>query len=142
MEVRTRDASRPCAPGERAAFDRVLCDVPCSGLGVIRRKPEIRYKDPREWDALPDLQYRILEESAAMVKPGGVLQYSTCTLRPQENEQVAERFASEHPEFAPRPLPLKDCFLRAGRDPAFKITLFPSEQGTDGFFIASFVKLR
>lgn len=142
IQVRTRDASHPCAPDERAVFDRVLCDVPCSGLGVIRRKPEIRYKDPREWDALPDLQYRILEESAAMVKPGGVLQYSTCTLRPQENERVAERFAGAHPEFVPRPLPLKECFLRAGRDPAFTITLFPSEQGTDGFFIASFVKLR
>lgn len=142
MQVQVRDASQPCAPEERAAFDRVLCDVPCSGLGVIRRKPEIRYKDPAEWDALPDLQYRILEESAAMVKPGGLLQYSTCTLRPEENERVAERFLREHTDFAPRILPLGVCFARAGLEPAYSITLFPAEQGTDGFFIAGFVKLR
>ena len=80
----------------------MICDVPCSGLGVIRRKPEIRYKSLSEFSQLPQLQYTILEKSAEMVKSGGVLQYSTCTLNPAENEQVTRRFLREHPEFEPR----------------------------------------
>lgn len=140
LKVLCRDAAAPCAPKERGAFDRVLCDVPCSGLGVIRRKPEIRYKDPAEWSGLPQLQLQILEESASLVRPGGVLQYSTCTLRPQENEEVVERFAASHPEFSPRTLPLDVCFHRAGLSPSHMLTLFPDEQGTDGFFIAGFIR--
>ena len=140
IEVHERDASQPCAPQEKGAFDRVLCDVPCSGLGVIRRKPEIRYKDTTAWEQLPAIQWRILEASAAMVRSGGVLQYSTCTLRPEENEQIASRFLAEHPDFSPRVLPLDVCFGRAGLEPSHMITLFPDEQGSDGFFIAGFVR--
>lgn len=140
VQVHKRDAAAPCIPQEMGAFDRVLCDVPCSGLGVIRRKPEIRYKDPAEWIDLPSQQLRILDASAAMVRPGGVLQYSTCTLHPEENERVVERFLAAHPEFSPRILPLAECFRRADAVPSYMITLFPSEQGTDGFFIASFTR--
>ncbi|MBP3435338.1 MAG: 16S rRNA (cytosine(967)-C(5))-methyltransferase RsmB [Clostridia bacterium] len=135
-----RDASAPCPEQLRGSFDRVLCDVPCSGLGVIRRKPEIRYKDLREFDELPALQYRILERGAEMVKHGGVLQYSTCTLNPAENEEVVARFLREHPEFSPRILPLDSCFAAAGLEPSHTITLFPPVHGTDGFFIAGFCK--
>ena len=91
-EVVQRDASAPCKDDERDAFDRVLCDVPCSGLGVIRRKPEIRYRPLEDLNSLPPLQYQILEQSAQLVRSGGVLQYSTCTLNPAENEAVTERF--------------------------------------------------
>lgn len=116
MRTAARDASAPCPEPLRGAFDRVLCDVPCSGWGVIRRKPEIRYKDPASFDALPELQYRILEQSAQMVRPGGVLQYSTCTWSRRENEEVAARFLEAHPEFAPRVLPLGRLLCGRGTD--------------------------
>lgn len=113
--------------------DRVLCDVPCSGLGVIRRKPEIKYKNPADFDELPELQYKILETSSRYVKMGGTLVYSTCTLSKSENENVAERFAAAHPEFSPivQPLP-----VTAAGD--FMRTFCPQENGGDGFFTASF----
>ncbi|MBQ9964732.1 MAG: 16S rRNA (cytosine(967)-C(5))-methyltransferase RsmB [Clostridia bacterium] len=140
LQTAVRDASAPCSATLCGTFDRVICDVPCSGLGVIRRKPEIRYKELQELRSLPALQYAILEQSAALVKSGGVLQYSTCTLNPAENEAVAERFLREHPEFQPRVLPLVDCFAAAGMEPSHCITLFPHIHGTDGFFIAGFEK--
>lgn len=141
IDVQKRDASLPCAPQEEGAFDRVICDAPCSGLGVIRRKPEIRYKDPAEWAELPSLQMTILEASAAMVKVGGVLQYSTCTLNPAENEELAANFLKRNPHFAPRILPLLECFKKAGIEPQHTLTLFPNEQGSDGFFIAGFTRM-
>lgn len=141
VKVVQRDASEACPPEWVGRFDKVLCDVPCSGLGVIRRKPEIRYKRPEDFCSLPDLQYRILDASAAMVAPGGVLQYSTCTLNPAENEAVALRFLKEHQEFAPRILPLSSCFAASGLEPDWHITLFPHLHGSDGFFIAGFVRL-
>lgn len=140
LSAAVRDASAPCPEPLKGAFDRVICDVPCSGLGVIRRKPEIRYKSLDELKELPTLQYAILQRSAELVKAGGVLQYSTCTLNPAENEQIAERFLSEHPEFSPRVLPLKSCFEAAGLTPSHTITLFPHIHKTDGFFIAGFQK--
>ncbi len=73
-------------------FDVVICDVPCSGLGIIRKKPDIRYKDAQEFSALPELQRAILENSARYVKRGGLLVYSTCTILPEENEQVTDGF--------------------------------------------------
>ena len=140
VNVVQRDASQPCPPEWVGRFDRVLCDVPCSGLGVIRRKPEIRYKRPEDFVTLPALQYRILEASAPMVASGGYLQYSTCTLNPAENEEVVTRFLSEHTEFSPRILPLEACFAASGLEPSWHITLFPHIHGSDGFFIAGFVR--
>lgn len=130
------DASQPPAAERMEAFDRVVCDVPCSGLGVIRRKPEIRYKAPEEFAELPALQLQILEQAAKMVRPGGFVHYSTCTLRPEENEQVVAAFLQAHPEFAPQVLPLTSCFERLGCTPSHQITLFPHIHGTDGFFLA------
>jgi len=141
LQTAVRDAAAPCPEPLRGAFDRVLCDVPCSGLGVIRRKPEIRYRLPEDFAALPALQYAILESSAALVRPGGVLQYSTCTLNPAENEEIAARFLREHREFRPRILPLAPWFSLAGREPGASITLFPHIHNTDGFFVAGFVKM-
>lgn len=129
VEPMQNDAAQPNP--SLGAVDRVLCDVPCSGLGVIGRKPEIRYRSLADYDALPDLQFRILQEGASHVAPGGTLVYSTCTLSRAENDEVADRFLDEHPEFAPRALP----FREAG---PCRMTLFPQD-GTDGFFIASFV---
>jgi 16S rRNA (cytosine967-C5)-methyltransferase len=136
-----RDASSCPPPEWCGTFDRVLCDVPCSGLGVIRRKPEIRYKTPQEFADLPALQLRILTQAATLVRPGGVLQYSTCTLRPEENEQVVAAFLAENPAFSPRKLVgLEPCFAQSGQPVGSALTLFPHIHGTDGFFVAGFQK--
>lgn len=142
LETVVRDASTPVPPALVGAFDRVLCDAPCSGLGVIRRKPEIRYKSLAETESLPALQAEILDRAAEMVRPGGVLQYSTCTLKPEENEQMTAAFLERHAEFAPRLLSLPACFAAAGLPISHQITLFPHIHNTDGFFIASFEKKR
>ena len=102
--------------------DRVLCDVPCSGLGVIRRKPEIKYKKKAELDGLPEIQRAILKTASRYVKKGGKLVYSTCTLNRAENEDVVEAFAAENSDFSL--VEMK--------------TYFPDEQGGDGFFTALF----
>jgi len=122
--------------------DRVLCDVPCSGLGIIGRKPEIRYKSRESLDMLPDLQYLILKEGAKYAKNGARLVYSTCTLSPWENEGVIRRFLAENSGFAPAPLFKKsNLFGNADRDAHF-FTFLPHIYGTDGFFIAAFEKIK
>ena len=88
------------------AFDLVLCDVPCSGLGIIRKKPDIRYKDPKQLAGLPAVQTAILENASNYVSPGGALLYATCTVLPEENESVTDDFLARHPEFVKEPFPL------------------------------------
>ena len=115
----------------------MLCDVPCSGYGVIRRKPEIRYKLPEEAAGLPEIQYEILEAAADAVRRGGVLVYSTCTVLKRENEAVVRKFLAQHPEFHPeKPWQNSDFLAPYGQE---MTTLFPAVLGSDGFFIA---KLR
>ncbi|MEG1779310.1 MAG: 16S rRNA (cytosine(967)-C(5))-methyltransferase RsmB, partial [Oscillospiraceae bacterium] len=80
-------------------FDKVLCDVPCSGLGIMGKKPEIRYKEQAEIQKIDELQYKILENSSKYCKVGGIVMYSTCTLNKAENQAVAEKFIAEHTEF-------------------------------------------
>lgn len=122
--------------------DVILCDVPCSGLGVIRRKPEIRYKEDLGCETLPDLQYNILEKSSHYVKPGGVLVYSTCTLNPKENGEVASRFLMEHKgKFEPFVLPVPPQVLRGMKENSNELTLFPHCNQTDGFFISAFKRV-
>lgn len=100
ISASAHDARTP-DPSLLGKCDRVLCDVPCSGYGVIGKKPELRYKDPAETAALPDIQLGIVLASADLVKPGGVLVYSTCTLFPEENEGNVARFLAARPDFAP-----------------------------------------
>ena len=120
----------------RGAFaDRVLCDAPCSGLGVIGRKPEMKYRPLSSFGDLPALQGELLRTAAALVKPGGVLVYSTCTLRREENEDVCRAFLREAPAFrvsahAPYRALCRGDFAR----------ILPSADGGDGFFIARFEK--
>lgn len=117
--------------------DRVLCDVPCSGLGIIRRKPEIRFKKFDDIDNLPDIQYRILCNAVKYLKDGGRLVYSTCTLNPKENSEICDRFLAEHPEFeAVEVLPE----IKRFREGEKYLTLMPHLHSTDGFFIAAFIK--
>ena len=113
-------------------MDAVIADVPCSGYGIIRKKPDIRYKDPDTMQTLPALQLAILEQQSAYVKPGGVLLYSTCTLVRRENEGVVEKFMKKHPEFTTEPLPLPDIFPK---NETGMLSLIPGQYDTDGFFI-------
>jgi 16S rRNA (cytosine967-C5)-methyltransferase len=115
-------------------FDRVLCDVPCSGLGVIRRKPEIRNKPEAEVKALPALQLRILENAARYLKAGGILIYSTCTINRLENEDVCKRFLEAHKDFT-----VLQTDLPGMRDDC-GVTLHPVQNDSDGFYIAKLQK--
>lgn len=115
-------------------FDRVLCDVPCSGFGVIAKKPEIRYKSKEDVSRLPLLQSAILDNCSRYVKDGGTLVYSTCTILPEENEKITDAFLSSHPEFSYVP------FTAAGKKTDGKLTLLPGASGTDGFYISKFIK--
>ena len=111
--------------------DFVLCDAPCSGLGVIGKKPDIKYKDLAEAARLPQIQSDILAASASLVRPGGTIVYSTCTLNPAENEGVFARFIAEHPDFSPVD------FDAAGKtSTSGALTFFPDEGEYDGFFVA------
>lgn len=135
IEARERDA-RDHDPALCGFADRVLCDVPCSGFGVLGKKPEIRYKDLSDAAALPDIQLAILQNCCRYVKPGGVLVYSTCTIFPEENEQNVARFLALHPEFVPEDFAAGPICSKGGM-----LTLTPDEHGTDGFFIAKLRKV-
>jgi 16S rRNA (cytosine967-C5)-methyltransferase len=128
INTAVQDASKPNGAYYNTA-DRVICDAPCSGLGVIARKPDLRYKTPQDLEKLPALQFNILNTASLYVKPGGTLVYSTCTLNTKENEQVAERFLAENENY------MYDTFGAQ--------TLFPDiSKDSDGFFIACFKRLN
>jgi 16S rRNA (cytosine967-C5)-methyltransferase len=133
--VREQDATEN-HPTWHGKMDVVLADVPCSGYGIIRKKPDIRYKDPKDMERLPELQLKILCKQAQYVKPGGVVIYSTCTLVRGENECVVEAFLKHHPDFVIEKLPLPGNFPI---NESGMLALVPGEYDTDGFFIA---KLR
>lgn len=109
-----------------SSADCVLVDAPCSGLGIMRRKPEIRYmKTEEDLKSLAEIQYRILNNAAKYVKKGGTLVYSTCTISNIENGSVTEKFLKENEEFSLSANPIQ---------------LLPCDSGTDGFYIAKFIK--
>lgn len=122
---------------ELPKFTKILCDVPCSGLGAVRRKPEIKYKDFGDFSGLPDIQYSIAENALEYLAVGGEMVYSTCTLRKAENVQVVERLLANHPELEPvvLPEPLGGKFGSSA-------DIFPCHFGSDGFFISKFRKVR
>ena len=112
----------------------MLCDVPCSGLGIIRRKPEIKYKEQGEVDELPKIQRAILANGARYVKKGGVLLYSTCSLNKDENERVVEDFLRENPEFERDALP--EIFTKVAGESVSEVSLSPLVGDFDGFFLS------
>ncbi|BDG35093.1 16S rRNA (cytosine(967)-C(5))-methyltransferase RsmB [Saccharococcus caldoxylosilyticus] len=127
---------------EKESFDKILVDAPCSGFGVIRRKPDIKYaKTEEDIPSLIELQQEILRAVAPLLKRGGTLVYSTCTIDREENEEVIAQFLKHHPEFAPdetmqERLPEKvQPYVRNGQ-----LNLLPHYFGSDGFFIASLRK--
>ena len=131
ITARQQDATQQ-VPEWVGAMDVVIADVPCSGLGIILKKPDIRYKNLEELKALPALQLAILENQAAYVKPGGVLLYSTCTVLKAENEDVVSAFLAKHEDYYVEPLELPDVFPK---NETGMLTLIPGEYDTDGFFI-------
>ena len=133
-----RDASESENPLPLA--DKILCDVPCSGLGILSRKPEIRYKEDLITEDLPQLQYKILCQSAKYLANGGVLVYSTCTLNPDENNENAKRFLKEHPDFYGIKIKIPAETQRAYNEEDYELTLMPHNSGTDGFYFAVFGK--
>ena len=119
--------------------DKILCDVPCSGLGVIRKKPEIRFKKCEEVDKLQDLQYSIMCISSRYLKIGGVMVYSTCSLNPNENEKIVEKFLTEHDNF--EGVRVLSDISRYGVDTDY-LTLMPHIHGCDGFFISAVRRIK
>lgn len=117
-------------------FDIVLVDAPCSGLGILRKKPDIRRKRAEDLFSLPVVQSAILENAANYVRPGGRLLYSTCTVLPEENEEVTDAFLGMHPEFS------RECFVLPG--PIGKVegqfTFWPHLHNTDGFYICRMMR--
>ncbi|PLS16632.1 16S rRNA (cytosine(967)-C(5))-methyltransferase [Bacillus sp. M6-12] len=142
IETRATDSRKAGELFEQETFDKVLVDAPCSGLGVMRRKPDLKYtKTENDITRLSSIQQTLLEASAPLLKREGILVYSTCTVDKEENDRVAEAFLSAHPDFEP------DLSL-ANRMPQevqpfvnqHTIQIFPQDFGSDGFYIACFRK--
>lgn len=134
IEVGERDATDP----DQSLFgvaDRVLCDAPCSGLGVLSKKPDLRYLPLQRLSELPPLQLKILRSVSQYVRPGGRILYSTCTLNRDENEGVFLKFLEENPEFRPLDFTVSDLSSSDGM-----LTLYPHIHRTDGFFMALAVR--
>ncbi|MBC6129671.1 16S rRNA (cytosine(967)-C(5))-methyltransferase RsmB [Listeria booriae] len=133
------DARKATEQFEAASFDRVLVDAPCSGFGVLRRKPDIKYsKTEADVVNLARIQEAILAEVSTLLKENGILVYSTCTIDQQENRGVVEAFLQTHPEFQLERVQLPEkmqAYVKADY-----LELVPTDIGSDGFFIASFRK--
>jgi 16S rRNA (cytosine967-C5)-methyltransferase len=111
--------------------DLVLVDAPCSGIGIIRKKPDIRYKSAEQLFTLSVVQTAILENAAAYVKRGGALVYSTCTVLPEENEQITDAFLAQHLDFVREAFTLPEPVGTVDG----QITLWPQRNGVDGFYL-------
>lgn len=136
IDIDCVDATEP-RPDLFGKADKVICDVPCSGLGVLAKKPDLRYKSEESALELPALQLAILESSVKYLKVGGEILYSTCTLRREENEEVIEKFLECNPEFT------KIGFSAESIDaPNGTLTLVPHIHNTDGFFMAKLKRVK
>ncbi|MBQ0098307.1 MAG: 16S rRNA (cytosine(967)-C(5))-methyltransferase RsmB [Oscillospiraceae bacterium] len=138
------DSSIRDASDKRAVLpncNKLLCDVPCSGFGIIRRKPEIRYKKDINIDLLPQLQYSILCSNCEKIPTGCTVVYSTCTLNNKENKDIVEKFLSEHKNFEPVSITLPENITHLVNEPAYMLTIIPGVYNSDGFFISKFKKV-
>ncbi len=130
IQTRTHD-SRVFLEELKEWAEYIICDVPCSGFGVIRKKPDVRYKTKESISELPQIQFDILSNASRYLKKDGILLYSTCTVLRKENYSVIERFLNENPGFGLLPWACGPINCKEGC-----ITLWPQIHGTDGFFIA------
>ncbi|WP_044895548.1 16S rRNA (cytosine(967)-C(5))-methyltransferase RsmB [Bacillus alveayuensis] len=142
IETKTLDSRHVANHFPVHSFDKILVDAPCTGFGVIRRKPEIKYtKTERDIKALSNIQKEILDAVAPLLKPGGILVYSTCTIDQEENSEVIKSFLAKHQEFTHDeklvdrlPKKVKD-YISFGQ-----IQILPHYFGTDGFYISALRK--
>lgn len=124
---------------EHGTFDRILLDAPCSGFGVIRRKPDLKWqKTANDVKQIAELQFELLDRVSRLLKPGGLLVYSTCTIEPQENQQIVEKFVATHPDFELDSSLADDLpeAVSALADQAGFIQILPHQFQSDGFFIS------
>ncbi|MFC5463812.1 16S rRNA (cytosine(967)-C(5))-methyltransferase RsmB [Lederbergia graminis] len=141
IEASVLDSRKVSEKFSHEVFDRILVDAPCSGLGVLRKKPDIKYvKKPEDIDNLKNIQQNILNEAAKTLKKGGILVYSTCTVDKEENYGTINDFLQNHPEFKEYPLQLPDSLTYLLEEGSNALQIFPQDFGGDGFFIASFKK--
>jgi len=127
-------------------FDRILLDAPCTGFGVIRRKPDLKWnKTAGDIKAIAKLQYHLLSQVSKLLSPGGLLVYSTCTIEPEENHEIVTRFVNEHPDFVldgelinDLPASVKHLFA----EQTGYVQILPHHFGSDGFFIARLKKVE
>ncbi|MBC1418904.1 16S rRNA (cytosine(967)-C(5))-methyltransferase RsmB [Listeria fleischmannii] len=139
LNIRTLalDARKATTEFEEKSFDRVLVDAPCSGFGVLKRKPDIKYsKKPEDITRLSEIQLAILDEVSQLVKENGILVYSTCTIDQMENTEVVQKFLNSHPEFEMLSVSVPKTLehLKTGND----LQILPTDFGSDGFYVASF----
>lgn len=128
-------------PKNNALYDTIYLDAPCSGLGLMRRKPEIKYeKQAQDLVELAKIQAEIFNHVASLLKPGGVLVYSTCTLAPIENEQMVDQFLANHSDFQLDPIQPAELIQQDLLNEHGQIRIWPHQYHTDGFFISRLVK--
>ena len=132
-----KEADKAFAP---ESFDAIFVDAPCSGLGLMRRKPDIKYvKNAQDFLDLHQEQLRILDSVSSLLKKGGRLVYSTCTLTKEENQMTVQTFIENHAEFAIVPIQ-SDYLDKKSFTPEGFVQIYPHDYGTDGFFISCMVK--
>ncbi|WAW14232.1 16S rRNA (cytosine(967)-C(5))-methyltransferase RsmB [Peptostreptococcus equinus] len=120
------------------SFDYILCDVPCSGMGIVRRKPEIKYKKEEDLQELPKIQYNILENASKYLKKGGVIIYSTCTIFKEENIDIINKFLENNKEFE---LDIINNLEFINKYENAYINILPNKVKMDGFFICRMKKI-
>ncbi|GBG94122.1 16S rRNA methyltransferase [Ligilactobacillus salitolerans] len=141
ITTKALDARMAAQSFEKESFDKILVDAPCSGLGLMRRKPEVKYeKKAEDSAALAKIQLEILLALAPLLKKGGTLTYSTCTILNQENQGVIDQFLAAAPQFIQQKTQTEFA-LKADRD-ELSLTIYPDDFGSDGFFIATLSKAK
>lgn len=142
IETAQIDGRKAAEQLKQEYFDAILVDAPCSGLGVIRRKPDIKYtKREEDINLLHEIQLELLKNAVPLLKPGGRLVYSTCTVSKKENEGTVEAFLSSHPEMKLVPIQhLPKPLLE--KQQGGMLQIFPQDFGSDGFFVAYFEKVQ
>ncbi|MCM3784218.1 16S rRNA (cytosine(967)-C(5))-methyltransferase RsmB [Neobacillus mesonae] len=145
IETVCHDALDLAVSYEEASFDRILLDAPCSGFGVIRRKPDLKWsKSPEDVEAISTLQHQLLGTVAKLLKPGGVLVYSTCTTEQAENGRVVERFLQEHPDFASADImdTVNEELRSSVTTDGLGLQILPHQFHSDGFYIARLTRVK
>lgn len=143
VDTLSEDAAKLAERFPAESFDRVLLDAPCSGLGVIRRKPDLKWaKTPEDISEIRGIQTELLDEVCGLLKPGGILVYSTCTIEPQENSEMVQQFLNRHPEFeiAQDDSSVFQCLNEAGARETVGLQILPQDYHSDGFYIARLLK--